>query len=220
MLRGRTLGFGSARLLLPLPRSGCSFLCCQSGNPERLDAHCAPRSYGDGGDAGSVDGPADGGGVRRGFSVGDGSGVGVGVGVGSAVADGDGSTVGVGVALGSGVGVGVGDGVADGSRETVGSAVGTGVAGSGVAETTELGRGVDIVEGSAVWAAGTEVVGVATGSRVARPPLPLNTGTTNCEAANTNAPPSRATVMIVRTRVPVVRMAPRRTWVRRSDSHE
>ena len=132
---------------------------------------------------------------------------------------GDGSTVGVGVAVGSGVGVGVG--LADGSTETVGSTVGAGVAsGSGVTETTELGRGVDIVEGSAVRAAGTEVVGVATGGRVARPPLPLNTGTTNCEAANTKAPPSRATVMIVTTSVPVVRMAPRMTWLRRSESHE
>ena len=169
-----------------------------SGNPERQDAHCAPRSYGD-----SV-GCADGGGVRRGFSVGDG--VGVGVGVGSAVALGDGSTE--------------GEGEGEGSGGTVGAAEsdGTGViTGSGVAETTELGRGV---AGSADWTAGTDVVGVSTGAMVAR--CPVNTGScvTNCDAANTNAAPRRATATIVAIKVAVVRIAPRITCVRRSDSHE
>ena len=192
------------RLCLPL---------MPSGNPERQDAHCAPRSYGDG------VGSADGGGVRRGFSVGDGSGVGVGEGVGSAVALGDGSTEGVAVGLGSGVALGV----ADGSGEAVwaGGSVGAGViTGSGVAETTGLGRGVDVVEGSAVWAAGTEVVGVATGGMVTRGAVNTGKFETTCDAANTNAPPSRATDRIVTIKVPVVRIAPRRTWLRRSESHE
>ena len=198
------------RLLVPL---------LPSGNPERQDAHCAPRSYGDG------VGSADGGGVRRGFSVGDGSGVGVGEGVGSAVALGvaDGSADGVGVGLGSGVTLGVALGDADGSGEAVwaGGSVGAGViTGSGVAETTELGRGVDVVEGSAVWAAGTEVVGVATGGMVTRGPARIGKLATTCDAANTNAPPSSATDRIVTINVPVVRIAPRRTWERRSDSHD
>ncbi len=185
-----------------------------SGEPERQDAHCAPRSYGDG------VGSADGGGVRRGFSVGDGLGVGVGEGVGSAVALGDGSTEGVGDGLGSGVGLGLaeGSGETEGAKDSVGPGV---VTGSGVAESTGLGRGVAVVEGSAVWAAGTGVsVGVATGGMVAR--WPLNTGSceTTCDAANTNAPPSSATDIIVTMRVPVVRIAPRMTWVRRSDSQD
>ncbi len=179
-----------------------------SGNPERQDAHCAPRSYGDG------VGLTDGGGVRRGFSVGEG--VGVGVGEGSAVALGDGSGVGV----GEGSGVALGDGSGEGSAAIVGAgeSVGAGViTGSGVAETTVLGLGVDIVPGSAVWAAWSKVgVGVTTGAMVAL----LNTGTTNCEAAKTNAPPSNATDMMVTINVPVVRIAPRMTWVRRSESHE
>jgi hypothetical protein len=155
--------------------------------------------------------------VRRGFSVGDGVGDGEGEGVGSAVALGDGSAEDEGDALGSSLGL------AEGSSEgeACGDSVGAGVAaGSGVAETTGLGRAVSVVEGSAVWAAGTDVVGVATGGRVAR--CPLNTGScaTTCEAANTNAPPSRATDRIVTRSVPVVRMAPRMTWVRRSESQE
>ena len=164
-------------------------------------------------------GSADGGGVRRGFSVGNGSGVGVGEGVGSAVALGDGSTEGVGERLGSGVGLGL----AEGSGEIEGSGVSVGagvITGSGVAETTGLGRGVDIVEGSAVWAAGTEVVGVATGVMLARSPVNTGSCATTCEAAKTKAPPRSATVMIVTIRVPVVRIAPRMTWVRRSDSQE
>lgn len=145
----------------------------------------------------------------------------MGDGVGWAVALGaaDGSAEGVGVGLGSGVALGV----AEGSGEAVGSggSVGAGVVtGSGVAETTGLGRGVEIVEGSAVWAAGTEVFGVATGASVARGPVSSGKLLTNCEAANTNAPPSKATDRIVTTRVPVVRIAPRRTWLRRSDSHD
>ncbi len=191
------------RLTLPL---------LPSGNPERQDAHCAPRGYGDG------DGPPDGGGVRRGFSVGDGLGSGVGDGVGSAVALGDGSTDGLGVGVGSAVGLGAG------LAETVGSAVavGAGVAtGSGVAEATGLGRGVAMSEGSADWAAGTNVsVGVATGGMVARGGVNGGNCATNCEAANTKAPPSRATDRIVTTSVPVVRMAPRMTWLRRSDSQD
>lgn len=184
-----------------------------SGNPERQDAHCAPRSYGDG------VGSADGGGVRRGFSVGDGLGVGVGEGVGSAVALGDGSTEGVGEALGSGVGLGL----AEGSGESEGSMVPAGagvIAGAGVAESTGLGRGVAVIEGSAVGAAGTEGVGVATGAMVAR--ASVNTGSrwTTCDAAKTKAPPSSATDRMVTISVPVVRIAPRMTWVRRSDSHE
>ena len=159
--------------------------------------------------------------MRRGFSVGDGVGVGEGVGegVGSAVALGDGSTEGVGDVLGSGVGLGVaeGSGEIEGSRDSVGAGV---ITGSGVAETTGLGRGVAFVEGSAVWAAGTEGVGVATGGTVAR--CPVNTGSwaTTWDAAKTNAPPSSATERMVTSRVPVVRIAPRMTWVRRSDSHE
>jgi hypothetical protein len=198
------------RLIVPL---------LPSGNPERQDAHCTPRSYGDG------VGSADGGGVRRGFSVGDGSGVGVGEGVGWAVALGvaDGSAEGVGVGLGSGVALGVALGDADGSGEAVwaGGSVGAGViTGSGVAETTGLGRGVDVVEGSAVWAAGTEVVGVATGGMVTRGPVNTGKFETTWDAANTNAPPRSATERMVTINVPVVRMAPRRTWVRRSESQD
>ena len=128
-----------------------------SGGPERQDAHCAPRSYGDG------VGLTDGGGVRRGFSVGEG----VGVGDGSAVALGDGAAVGEGVGEGDGVGVTLGDGA--------GLALGDGagradvIAGTGVAETTVPGRGVVVVPGSAVWVAGSRVgVGVTTGPMVAR----------------------------------------------------
>ena len=218
MRRGRTLGFGSARLLLPLPRSGYAPLL-PSGNPERQDAPCAPRSYGDGG--------WDGGGVRR-LSVGDGVGVGEGVGVAAGVGEGstDGEGVGVasaeglGLALGVSLGLGEGSGVAAG----VGGAVGAGVgSGAGVAETPGVGRGVaGFVAGAAVGTAEAGVsVGVATGARVARA-TGWNAGScaTTWEAANTNAPPSSATVMIVTIRVPVVRIAPRRTWDRRSESHE
>src|SRR6266508_3965668 len=119
----------------PAPIRLIHTLCCQSGSPERQDAHCAPRCYGDGCDASSAEaGPADGGGVRR-LSVGDGVGSGVGEGVGSAVALGDGSSEGEAEGLGSGVGLGL----AEGSTETDGSleAVGAGViTGSGVAEST------------------------------------------------------------------------------------
>jgi hypothetical protein len=211
------LRFGSARLAPSPAPIRLSPPVLPSGNPERQDAPCAPRSYGDGCDAcGVVGGLAVGGGVRRGFSVG--AGVGSGVGVGSAVALGVGSTE------GSGVGVGVGSGVAegDGSIDTDGSAVldGAGVVvDSGDCETAGLGV-VAIVEGSAVWAAGTEVVGVATGSMVARGKLAVITGTTNCDAANTNAPPSSATDRMVTTRVPVVRIAPRTTCVRRSATQD
>ena len=204
--------FGSARLLLPLPRSGCWFLgCCLPEGPERQDAPCAPRGYGDG--------EKDGGGVRR-LSVG--VGVGVGDGVGSAVAVGVGSTEGDGEADGSseGLGLALSSGVAEGSGEGVGTAVGSG---DGVAETPEVGRGVAVaVPGAAVGTAEAGAsVGVATGGRVARA-----TGwkggncATTCEAANTKAPPSSATVTIVTISVPVVRMAPRMTCVRRSDSQE
>ena len=96
-----------------LLRSGYSFLCCLPGNPERQDAPSAPRCYGDG------VGSPDGGGVRRGFSVGDGWGVGVGK--GSAVALGDGSVEGVGEALASGVALGSGVGLAEGSGVGAGS---------------------------------------------------------------------------------------------------
>ena len=200
------------RLLVPL---------LPSGDPERQDAHCAPRSYGDGG------GSPDGGGVRRGFSVGDGSGVGVGEGVGSAVAlgvaegssEGDGLGVGVGVGLGSGVALGVAEGSTD--TEGCGEAVGAGViTGAGVTASTGVGRGVAVVEGSAVWAAGTEIVGVATGGIVTRGPTIDGKLETTCDAANTNALPSRATDKIVTTSVPVVRIAPRRTWLRRSESQD
>lgn len=63
-------------------------------------------------------------------------------------------------------------------------------------------------------------VGVATGAIVA--PCPVKTGSfvTNSVAARTKAPPSRATDKMVTMSVPVVRIAPRRTWVLRSDSHE
>ena len=89
-----------------------------------------------------------------------------------------------------------------------------------VAEGAGLGRGVALAVGSAVWAAGTGVsVGVATGGMLA---LCEKGGSclTNCDAAKTKAPPSSATDRIVTIRVPVVRIAPRRTWVRRSESHE
>ena len=148
--------------------------------------------------------------MRRGFSVGDG--VGVGVGEGSAVALGDGSTEGVGDGVSSGVGLrlGVGSaaGVGSGGGAWVGFGVTTTIPGVGLA-----GRG-DVV-GATVCAG----VGVTTGGIVAPP---VNTGScaTSWEAAKTNAAPSSATVTIVRTSVPVVRIAPRRTWVRRSASQE
>ena len=188
-----------------------------SGSPERQDAHCAPRSYGDG------VGLTDGGGVRRGFSVGEG----VGVGVGAAVALGDGAGGGEGVGEGVGVGLALGDGaglaLADGDGLALGDGAGSAdvIAGSGVAETTVLGRGVVVGPGSAVGVARSRVgAGVTTGAMVARATTAVRTGTTTCEAANTNAPPSSATDRMVTTRVPVVRIAPRMTWVRRSDSHE
>lgn len=139
--------------------------------------------------------------------------------MGSAVALGDGSAEGVGVGVASGVALGVVEGSVetDGAGDSVGAGV---ITGSGVAETTELGRGVDVVEGSAVWAAGTEVVGVATGGMVARGPVRIGKFDTTCDAANTKAPPRSATDRMVTMSVPVVRIAPRRTWVRRSDSHE
>jgi hypothetical protein len=142
----------------------------------------------------------------------------VGDGVGSAVALGDGSTDGVGDGLGSGVGLGSGLAEIEGATDSVGSGVATG---SGVAETTGLGRGVAVVVGSAVGAAETGVsVGVATGGIVAGCPMNSGNRTTNCDAAKTKAPPRRATDRIVTIRVPVVRIAPRMTWVRRSDSQE
>lgn len=212
MRRGRTLGFrigpsapspAPIRLMVPV---AFRFY------PERQDAPCAPRSYGDGG-------PPDGGGVRRGFSVGSGLGVGEGEGVGSAVALGDGSTDGVGEVLGSVEGLGLTEGSLDAedSADSVGAGV---ITGSGVADTTGLGRGVAFVEGSAVWAAGTEGLGVATGGMLARGPENTGSCPTTCEAANTNAPPSSVTERMVTRRVPVVRIAPRITCVRRSDSHE
>lgn len=133
-----------------------------------------------------------------------------------------GSTVGVGVGSSDGdaEASGVALGLTEGSADVDGSSVaGAGVTGSGVAESTGLCRGVE-VGGSAVWAAGTEIVGVATGGRVARCPMITGNCATTCEAANTNAPPSRATVMMVTIRVPVVRIAPRMTCERRSESHE
>ena len=150
------------------------------------------------------------------------------MGVGSGDALGDGSAVDEGVGVGVGSAVGSGVGLADGSGvgETVGAAEdGGGVDGvglmttSGDAETTELGRGVAVVVGSAVWTAGTEMVGVDTGGSVARGNERRKLRTT-CDAAKTKAPPSRATDMIVTISVPVVRIAPRMTCVRRSDSHE
>jgi hypothetical protein len=138
----------------------------------------------------------------------------VGVGVGSTDGDGeaDGSSDGLGLALSSGV--------AEGSGVGVGAVVGSVV---GVAETPELGRGVAVaVPGGAVGTAETGVsVGVATGGRVARGAgWKAGSCATTCDAANTKAPPRSATVMIVTIRVPVVRMAPRMTCVRRSDSQE
>lgn len=141
----------------------------------------------------------------------------MGEGVGSAVALGDGSTEGVGDGLGSGVGLAEGSGESEGSTATVGAGV---ITGPGVAESTGLGRGVAVIEGSAVGAAGTEGVGVATGAMVARDSVNTGSRWTTCDAAKTKAPPSRATDRMVTTSVPVVRIAPRMTWVRRSDSHE
>ena len=168
--------------------------------PERQGAPCTPCSYGDG--MGDGDGLAWGGGVRRGFSVG--VGVGSDVGAGDAVSSG----VGSGDAVGSGVGSSVATGVGSGVGACVGPGVTTTIPGVGLA-----GRG-DVV-GATVCAG----VGVTSGAMVAPP---VNTGScaTSWEAAKTNAAPSSATVTIVRTSVPVVRIAPRRTWVRRSASQE
>ena len=157
----------------------------------------------------------DGGGVRR-LSVGDGEGEGdgvasgVGLGVGSTDGDGeaDGSSDGLGLALSSGV--------AEGSGVGVGAVVGSV---DGVAEGPELGRGVAVAgfAGAVGTAEAGVSVGVATGVRVARAGgWKAGNCATTCEAANTNAPPRRATVMIVTISVPVVRIAPRITWVRRS----
>ena len=145
--------------------------------------------------------------------------MGVGEELGSAVALGDGSTEGVADGLGSGDGLGLaeGSGESDGWTESAGAGV---IAGAGVAESTGLGRGVAVIEGSAVGVARSRVgVGVTTGPIVAPA---VNTGSrwTTCDAAKTKAPPSNATDRMVTISVPVVRIAPRTIWVRRSDSHE
>jgi hypothetical protein len=108
-------------------------------NPERQDAPCAPRSYGNGmggaADGAAVsdgDGLAEGGGVRRGFSVG----VGVGGGVGAGDTAGSGVGAGVATGVGEGVDVGVGAGVRAGVATGVGVGVGAGV---GAAVTTTTG---------------------------------------------------------------------------------
>jgi hypothetical protein len=148
---------------------------------------------------------SDGGGVRRGFSVGDGVGDGVGVGDGSAVALGDGA----GVAVGSGVGDGLGDGAGVGLGVTTGSAVGAGVA------TTARGVAAGAV-GEAFVGAG---VGVMAGPTVPRG-WDTAGGCVKYAEARTNAPPRNATVTMATMSVPVVRTAPRRTWIRRLASHE
>lgn len=143
----------------------------------------------------------------------------MGEGVGSAVALGDGSTEGVGDGLGSGVGLGLAEGSGEGDGSTGGAGLGVAVR-PGVAESTGLGRGVAVIEGSAVGAAGTEGVGVATGAMVARDSVNTGSRWTTCDAANTKAPPSSATDTMVTMSVPVVRIAPRMTWLRRSESQE
>ena len=157
------------------------------------------------------DAPAEGGGVRR-LSVG--AGVGVGVGSGDAL----GSGVGSGVAAWVGAGVGVGDSVGAG----VGFEVGTGVGSVVGVTTTPAGVGVPgrgVAVGTAVCSGVGASVGVTSGAIVTRE-VKAGSWATNCEAAKTNALPSRATVTIVTTSVPVVRIAPRRTWSRRSASQE
>jgi len=205
---GRVPGFSST--LRVGPGSSVPSFNSLPEDPERQGATCAPCSYGDG--VGDGDGLACGGGVRRGFSVG--VGVCCGVGAGDALGSGVGSGVatsvglGVGVATSVGLGVGVATWVGSGGGAWVGPGVTTTIPGVGLA-----GRG-DVV-GATVCAG----VGVTSGAMVAPP---VNTGScaTSWEAAKTNAAPSSATVTIVRTRVPVVRIAPRRTWVRRSASQE
>jgi len=148
------------------------------------------------------DGLADGGGVRRGFSVGDGAGDGEGDGDGSAVALGDGT----GLALGTGDGDGDGDGdgltAGDGlgSGVTAGFAVGVGVA------TTAAGVAGGSVDLTFVGAG----VGVIFGAKVTRGE-DSPTGCVRSAEARTKAPPSNATVTIATTSVPVVRTAPRNT---------
>jgi hypothetical protein len=142
--------------------------------------------------------------------------------VGWAVGLGEGSTDGDGEALGSTDGLGLGEG----SGDADGSGVGAGVAdgsGAGVAVAPGVGWAVGlVVPGAAVGAAETAgSVAVATGGSVTRG-AGANTGScaTTWEAAKTNAPPRRATVRMVTISVPVVRIAPRMTWLRRSQSHE
>ena len=210
-------GFGSVRGLLsscrPI-RLPVLFHCLAQG-PERRGGPCPPRSYGNVGDGARVgagvgvgDGLADGGGVRRGFSVGDG--VGDGVGVGSTVALGDG----VGVALGSAETAGLADGTGVGAMVTAGLAVGAGVAttASGVPFT---GDAADTVGWTIVGAS----VGVMSGPTVAREDG-AGAGCVSSAAPSTAAPPSNPTVTMATMSVPVVRIAPRKTWVWRFSSHE
>ena len=188
---------------------------------------------------GVADTSGDGVGVADGVSVG--LGVGVAVGVGDGVADS------VGVGVGSGVGSGVGD--ADGSLEGdavasgVGAGVGSGVDSVGVAAETltsgdgvntctglvgDTTTGVDFISTPEVgfgWDATPKVgstgatVRDATGGNV--PLADLRGGAEmNDDAANANAPPMSATETIVTTSVPVVRIAPRKTWRGRFANHE
>ena len=152
------------------------------------------------------DGTAVGGGVRRGFSVGDGDGDGEGVGDGSAVALGDGD----GVALGWDETAGLADSPGLGLGVTTGLAVGAGVATTaGVVPMTE---GAADTVGWTIVGAGVGVMSVPTVAREEG----AGAGCVSSAAARTAAPPSNPTVTMATMSVPVVRTAPRKTCVWRS----
>ena len=129
--------------------------------------------------------------------MGVGEAVGSGVGVTVAVEVGAGVGVGVGLVVGAAVGAWVGPAV---GAATLTTGVGVGFCGDGVASGAVVGAGVVVRTTSATR--GVHVL------------------TTKREAANTSAPPSIVTTAIVATRVPVVRIAPRKIWTHRSDSQE
>ncbi len=140
----------------------------------------------------------------------------MGVGDGSAVALGEGA----GVALGDGLGWAVTAGLADGAGLGLGLGVTTGFA---------VGAGVATTAGGVTWAGvaadtlGWSVVGASVGVMLG-PTVPRGDGAgagfVRNAAARTAAPPSNATVMTATISVPVVRMAPRKTWVFRFVSQE
>lgn len=186
---------------------------------------------------GSTDGVGDG----LAVALGDGDGVSDGSGLGVAVGSAVGATVGSGVTLGStltlgsgvteaiGSGDGVASGVVVGSGDEVGASMMAGVGatvgggvttrrGVSVGDTTTGAVAAGVLVGCPVGAAlrvgsvGASV-GVATGGNVAREVSGVEggNGRMNDDAAKTNAAPTSEMAMIVATRVPVVRIAPRRT---------